>query len=292
MITPRTREKKPPRISPIFGILPFVVFVLLCVVYPTGLMLRESFRVGDVAWSLQNYWDLQNPLIVEAYRMSLRISATTAIVGAMFGLCVAIALQHPQTPGWIRQMVETFSGVAANYAGVPLAFAFIATIGRLGFLTIMLKTIGIDIYRAGFNLYSYTGLVLVYVYFQFPLMILVVTPALEALRREWREASAVLGATTWQYWWLVARPVLQPTVLAGGLLLFGNAFGAFATAYALSGGTITMVTNVIAQQISGDVLHNEGLAFAMAVGMIFLMTLTVAGYAVLMRRSQRWLQKV
>jgi putative spermidine/putrescine transport system permease protein len=122
-------------------------------------------------------------------------------------------------------------------------------------------------------------------------MILVMTPALEALRREWREASVILGATPRQYWWYVARPILQPTVLAALLLLFGNAFGAFATAYALTGGTITMVTNVIAQQISGDVLHNEGLAYAMAMGMIVIMSLTIAGYALLQRHTQRWLQK-
>jgi putative spermidine/putrescine transport system permease protein len=181
--------------------------------------------------------------------------------------------------------------VAANYAGVPLAFAFIATIGRLGIVTMLLKSVGINIYAQGFTLYSYLGLVVVYIYFQFPLMILVMIPALEAMRREWREASMVLGATALQYWWHIARPILQPTVLAALLLLFGNAFGAFATAYALTGGTITMVTNVIAQQISGDVLHNEGVAYAMAMGMIVIMSLTIAGYAVLQRRSQLWLRK-
>jgi len=223
--------------------------------------------------------------------MSIRISLTTAVIGGVFGLVVAIAIVHGGMPRWIQGVIRTFSGVAANYAGVPLAFAFVATIGRLGFVTVLLKSIGINIYSSGFTLYSYVGLVVVYVYFQFPLMILVMTPALEALRREWREASLILGATAGQYWWYIARPILQPTVLAALLLLFGNAFGAFATAYALTGGTITMVTNVIAQQISGDVLHNEGLAYAMAMGMIVIMSITIAGYALLQRHTQRWLQK-
>lgn len=279
------------RYVPYFGVVPFVIFAIVCMVYPTGLMLRESFRDAQGGWTVQNYIDLQNPLIVEAYLMSIRISLTTAVIGGAFGLVVAIAIVHGGMPRWIQGVIRTFSGVAANYAGVPLAFAFVATIGRLGFVTVLLKSIGINIYASGFTLYSYIGLVVVYVYFQFPLMILVMTPALEALRREWREASLILGATAGQYWWYIARPILQPTVLAALLLLFGNAFGAFATAYALTGGTITMVTNVIAQQISGDVLHNEGLAYAMAMGMIVIMSITIAGYALLQRHTQRWLQK-
>ncbi len=277
--------------APYLGVVPFVIFAIVCMVYPTGLMLRESFRDAQGGWTVQNYIDLQNPLIVEAYLMSMRISLTTAVIGGAFGLVVAIAIVHGGMPRWIQGVIRTFSGVAANYAGVPLAFAFVATIGRLGFVTVLLKSIGINIYASGFTLYSYIGLVVVYVYFQFPLMILVMTPALEALRREWREASLILGATAGQYWWYIARPILQPTVLAALLLLFGNAFGAFATAYALTGGTITMVTNVIAQQISGDVLHNEGLAYAMAMGMIVIMSITIAGYALLQRHTQRWLQK-
>jgi len=277
--------------APYLGVVPFVVFALVCMVYPTGLMLSESFRDAQGIWTIQNYRDLQNPLIVEAYLMSIRISITTALVGGILGCLVAIAIVHGNTPRWMQGIIRTFSGVAANYAGVPLAFAFIATIGRLGIVTMLLKSVGINIYAQGFTLYSYLGLVVVYIYFQFPLMILVMIPALEAMRREWREASMVLGATALQYWWHIARPILQPTVLAALLLLFGNAFGAFATAYALTGGTITMVTNVIAQQISGDVLHNEGVAYAMAMGMIVIMSLTIAGYAVLQRRSQLWLRK-
>jgi putative spermidine/putrescine transport system permease protein len=291
MIEKRRVPKNLAHYAPYLGVVPFVIFAIVCMVYPTGLMLRESFRDAQGGWTVQNYIDLQNPLIVEAYLMSIRISLTTAVIGGAFGLVVAIAIVQGGMPRWIQGVIRTFSGVAANYAGVPLAFAFVATIGRLGFVTVLLKSIGINIYASGFTLYSYMGLVVVYVYFQFPLMILVMTPALEALRREWREASLILGATAGQYWWFIARPILQPTVLAALLLLFGNAFGAFATAYALTGGTITMVTNVIAQQISGDVLHNEGLAYAMAMGMIVIMSITIAGYALLQRHTQRWLQK-
>lgn len=287
----RTIPERLMRHAPYLGVVPFVIFALLCMAYPTGLMLRESFRDVHGVWTLQNYYDLQNPLIVEAYLMSIRISITTAIIGGALGLFVSIAIVCGSAPRWLQGVIRTYSGVAANYAGVPLAFAFIATIGRLGIVTLFLKGLGVNIYAQGFTLYSYVGLVVVYIYFQFPLMILVMIPALESLRREWREASVMLGASALQYWWYVARPVLQPTILAALLLLFGNSFGAFATAYALTGGTITMVTNVIAQQMSGDVLHNEGVAYAMAMGMIVIMSLTIAGYAVLQRQSQQWLRK-
>jgi putative spermidine/putrescine transport system permease protein len=233
---------------------------------------------------------MNDPMIIEAYAMSLRISITTAIIGAILGLLVAYAITVGGLPHGIRTAILTFSGVASNFAGVPLAFAFVATLGRTGIITALLAQLGINLYKNGFNLYSYAGLVLVYVYFQFPLMVLVMTPALDGLRREWREASAILGANTAQDWWHVALPLLTPAILAGMVLLFGNAFGAFATAYALTGGTFTMVTNVIAQEMSGDVLHNEALAYALATGMIVIMTITIGTYTLLQRRAERWLR--
>ncbi|MFN5934729.1 MAG: acriflavin resistance protein, partial [Roseiflexaceae bacterium] len=131
----------------------------------------------------------------EAYLMSVRISVTTALIGAVLGLLVAYAITIAGFPSWVRSMLLTFSGVASNYAGVPLAFAFIATLGRTGIVTVLLKSLGFNLYSTGFSLYSFVGLVIVYVYFQFPLMILLITPALDGLKREWREASMMLGAT-------------------------------------------------------------------------------------------------
>jgi putative spermidine/putrescine transport system permease protein len=154
----------------------------------------------------------------------------------------------------------------------------------------LLKLAGIDLYRSGFSLYSFLGLTMVYLYFQVPLMVLVILPAIDGLRREWREAAENLGATSAQYWRHVALPVLLPSMMGTMILLFGNAFGAHATAYALTGGLFNLATLLIGQQISGDVLHNPGLGYAVAMGMILIMAVSILVYSVLQRRSERWLR--
>jgi putative spermidine/putrescine transport system permease protein len=132
---------------------------------------------------------------------------------------------------------------------------------------------------------------LTYLFFQFPLMILIMAPALDGMKREWREAADNLGATQRQYWWMVGLPVLMPSILGGMILLFGNAFGAYATAYALTGGAINLATIQIGAQIRGDVLNNPGLGYAMALGMIVVMAISISLYTWLQRRSERWLRK-
>jgi putative spermidine/putrescine transport system permease protein len=174
---------------------------------------------------------------------------------------------------------------------VPLAFAFISTLGRTGFVTAFLRNVlGLDVYDAGFNLYSFLGLSLTYMYFQFPLMLLIMVPAIEGLKREWREAAENLGASAWQYWLRVGLPILMPSLLGTILLLFGNAFGAYATAYALTGGQLPIITIQIGAQMRGDVLRNPNLGYAMALGMVVIMAVTIIGYTWLQRVSERWLK--
>jgi putative spermidine/putrescine transport system permease protein len=192
-------------------------------------------------------------------------------------------------PTWVRRAFMTFSGVASNFAGVPLAFAFIATLGRLGLVTLILRDVfGINLYAAGFNLFSFWGLALTYLYFQLPLMLLMVAPALEGLRPEWREAAESMGATGRQYWTRVALPILAPSVGGCFLLLFANAFGTLATIYALTSGNYPVVPIVLFQQIRGNVLYDPNLGYALAVGMILIMAVSNSLYFVLRRRAERW----
>ena len=223
--------------------------------------------------------------------MSLRISVVTAVGGALIGLIIALAVIRGGLPGWLRSTVLTFSGVASNFAGIPLAFAFLATLGRLGLVTVILKTVfGIDIYRAGFNILSFWGLSLTYLYFQIPLMILIIAPAIDGLKKEWAEAAATLGATPGQFWRYVGIPVLWPNLLGTLSLLFANAFGAIATAYALTGSSLNIVPILLYAQIRGDVLHNPGLGAALALGMIVITALANVLYLVVRARAERWLK--
>jgi putative spermidine/putrescine transport system permease protein len=273
------------------GLVPFFLFAFMFLIAPTFYLVQGSLRDNVGQLTLANYAKLTQPVALNAYWLSIRISFVTAVGGGLFGFLLAYAVILGGLPRWIRSALMTFSGVASNFAGVPLAFAFIASIGQAGLITKLINNrLGINVYEQGFNLYSFWGLSLVYMYFQFPLMILIVAPAIEGLRREWREASENLGATPAQYWRYVALPILLPTLMGTMILLFGNAFGAHATAFALTGGTFNLVTILIGAQIRGDVLRDPGLGYALAMGMVLIMASSILAYTWLQRRTERWLR--
>ncbi len=274
------------------GVVPFLLFSLLFLLLPSARLFIGSFIDEAGRFTLKNIIELfSQPTILNAYWLSIRISAVTALGGGLLGFLLAYGITVGGLPKGLRPILITFSGVASNFAGVPLAFAFVATLGRTGFITAVLKSIfNINLYDTSFSLYSFVGLSLTYLYFQFPLMVLIMTPALDGLKREWREAAENLGASATQYWLKVALPVLLPSLLGSMILLFGNAFGAYATAYALTGGSLPVITIQIGAQIRGDVLHNPGLGYAMALGMVVIMAISLAGYSWLQAYTERWLK--
>ncbi len=272
------------------GLLPFIIFAVAFMILPASAIFIGSFQDAQGNFTFNNIIHLFRPDILNSYLITIQVSLVTALVGGLFGFLLAYAVTIGGLPKGLRSFVLTFCGVASNFAGVPLAFAFIATLGRVGMVTVILKTVfGISIYDHGFSLYTFIGLSLTYLYFQLPLMVLIMTPALDGLKKEWREASENLGANTFQYWRYVALPILTPALLATIILLFGNAFGAYATAYALTGGLLNLVPILIGAQIRGDVLHDPNLGYALALGMVIVMTLCILAYATLQSRVRRWI---
>ncbi|BAL81569.1 ABC transporter permease [Caldisericum exile] len=280
-----------PLISSFLFLLPFIIFVVAFLILPTISIFISAFQDSAGKFTLQNIKDLFTPYIMGAYLLSIRVSLFTAIIGAFIGFMLAYASTFGNLPSWVKSYLNTFSGVASNFAGVPLAFAFISTLGRVGLITTLIQQIfHISIYDFGFNLYSFWGLCLTYIYFQIPLMVLLMTPALEGMKKEWREGAENLGATNIQYWFHIGLPILLPTILANTVLLFGNAFGAYATAYALTGGFLNLVPIIIGAEIRGDILHNVGLGYALALGMIVIMGVTILSYNYLQSKTARWLK--
>jgi putative spermidine/putrescine transport system permease protein len=275
------------------GVLPFFAFSAAFLIIPVGVLLAGSFVSStNGSFTLDNYAELGQPQIIQAYLTSIEISLVTAVVGGIFGFMLAYAVILGGLPRFLRVILMTFSGVASNFAGVPLALAFIYTLGFQGIFTkFLVNTVGIDLYSKdlGFSLYGKLGLEIVYLYFQFPLMVLIMAPAIDGLKKEWREASENMGATSTVYWRRVALPILTPTILGTIILLFGNSFGAQATAYNLAP-LVPVVTNVISNQISGDVFHNPGLGYALAMGMVVVMAVAIFLYARLQKISERWLR--
>jgi putative spermidine/putrescine transport system permease protein len=267
---------------------PFFAYILLFLFLPAGAVMAGAFKSKDGGWTLDNVRLLFHEPFVSAYKTSIEVSGVTALIGGFVGLAIAYAAIREGTPRWIRSTLSTFSGVAANFGGIPLAFAFIATLGTIGVVTQFLNSIGINIYENGFSLFTKTGVEIVYLYFQLPLMILVIAPAIDGLKSEWREAASNLGAKSWQYWRYVALPVLMPSILGAVILLFGNAFAAYATAYSLTSGTVNLVPIQIGNYYTGNVLDNPHLAQALAFGMLCVLAGMMLLYLPLQRRATRW----
>ncbi|WP_333868665.1 ABC transporter permease [Cypionkella sp.] len=273
------------------GVVPFLAFALLFLILPTMNIVTGAFFDAEGKLTLQNIGNLFTPEITNAFSLSIRLSLASSIIGCSVGFAIALAVCLGGLPSGLRAVTMTFSGVASNFAGVPLSFAYMATLGRVGFVTMLLRDwFGVNIYTMGFNLIGFWGLVMTYVFFQIPLMVLIITPAVDGLRREWREAAEVLGASTSQYWRMVALPVLWPSLLGTLALLFANSFGAVATAIALTGSLLSIAPILLFNQIRGDVLQDPHLGYALAFGMIVITGLSNGVYIVMRSRAERWMK--
>jgi putative spermidine/putrescine transport system permease protein len=279
------------RARSLLGTVPFFAYVTVFLIIPTLVVVIGAFAGDNGGVTLSNVSALTDGYILDAFGRSILLSAVTAVIGAVFGALLAYALVTAKPNGLLRRVVTALSGVLAQFGGVTLAFAFLATIGLSGFLTVFLQEdLGIDIYSGGVWLFELPGLMLVYTYFQIPLMVIVFLPALDGIRPQWREATESLGGSTWQYWTRVAGPLLAPAFLGSTLLLFANAFSAYATAAALvSQGNPIIPLQIRSALTSEVVLGQQNLGKAMALGMVVVVAVVMTLYALLQRRTSRWL---
>jgi putative spermidine/putrescine transport system permease protein len=267
--------------------LPYFVFLALFLIWPATFVFVRAFQQGDAS---------RNPMIEAmtgqfrgAFVYSLQISLSSAAIGLVVGSLVAVAIVRLDHVRALRSTLVGYSSVAANMGGIPLAFAFIAAFGMQGLATRLLREVNIDLIGWGFRITDFWGIVLVYLYFQIPLMTLVLVPALDGLRRTWQEAAQSLGASSAQYWRFVALPILTPALLGGFLLLIANAFAAYATAFALSSGSSRLVPVQIRFFLQGDTITGKtNLGYAMAAWMVIVTALLVLGFQLLVRRSEKW----
>lgn len=271
------------------GVVPFFAYALAFLFVPAATVMIGAFRSTTGGFTFAHVDGLFSEPYRSAFVNSIEVSLVTALAGGVMGVLMAYAAIRDGTPRFVRVVLTTFSGVAANFAGIPLAFAFIATLGTIGIVTkFMTDQLGLNPYDHGFTLFSKTGVEIVYLYFQIPLMILVIAPAIEGLRREWREAASSLGASPLQFWRYVGMPILTPSLLSALVLLFGNAFAAYATAYGLTGGGVNLVPITIGFVLSGNVLDDPHLGQALAFGMFVVLGLMMLLYVPLQRRASRW----
>jgi putative spermidine/putrescine transport system permease protein len=280
----------PRRIGASLGLAPFLGYVTIFLVIPTLVVVYDAVFV-DGRFTTDPLATLKEPVMLTITWHTILLSLVTALIGGVVGALVAYVLSTAKRNGLLRRLVTSVCGVLAQFGGVTLAFAFIATVGQSGYVTVWLQQhTSIDIGHSLW-LYSVKGLILVYTYFQIPLMVIVFLPALDGIRTQWREAADTIGASSWQYWRHVGGPLLLPAFLGCLLLLFANAFAAYATAAVL----VSQAAPILALQIRGALsnevlLGHQNVAYAIALEMIVIVALVMVGYAVLQRRTSRWLR--
>jgi putative spermidine/putrescine transport system permease protein len=271
---------------------PFGAYVALGLLVPMIEVIKGAFQDSTTgAFTGSNVSTAVHGVYLSGFENSLLLSLICSVIPGIAGFFIAYAIFTANKASLLRQVVITMSGVFANFGGVPLAFLFVSSLGSTGLITGWLSDIGLNIYNMGFTLYTMSGVAVVYMYFQVPLMVLVILPALEGLRPSWREASQNLGARSWQYWRYIGGPVLAPSFLGCVLLLFGSAMSAYATAEALTSGTISLTPIQIGSFLNGNVLAGqENVGKALGVGMVVIIGVVMMLYSLLQRRSAKWLR--
>lgn len=279
------------RVRTFAPVLPFLFYVAIGLGIPTYIIATLAFQTRTGQLTMHNLKVITSGgQYLLGFETSLKLAFVTALIPGIIGTIIAYAIAQSNHE-LFKRIIAAASGVLANFGGVNLAFMFVASLGPAGVATVWLSHLQLNPYNHGWTLYKFTGVALVYMYFQVPLMVLVITPALNGLREQWREAAANLGASKWQYWRYVGLPVLTPPVLGSMFLLFGSGFSAYATTEALTGGTISLTPIQIGSILQGNVISGqENVGYALGLGMIVILLLSVVGYALLQRRTSRWLR--
>ena len=272
-----------------FPLIPFIIFCIALEIVPLFIMIRDSLRMlGTGDWTFDNYRAITEPLYWHSLRNSVMLAGASTIAGGVWGALVAVAILR--TRGRIRRWLVGMIAATSNFSGIPLALAFSSILGISGFITLVLRELfDYRLYPHRFTLYSWTGLFLIYTYFQLPLMVLLFSPAVTRLKVQWQEASATLGAPAWVYWRRVGLPVMIAPFAASLALLFASGLGAYATAWAMTGGKFSLLTIQIAFEVNGDISYDPGKASSLSLILAALMAVSILAAQLLSRRAQKWL---
>lgn len=258
----------------LIGLLPFFLIAFLFEILPLANIVIESFsKTGGNGFTLEHFVKIfTTRLYQQSIFNSLWISIFSALAGIMIAFLGAKAANAASAK--VRNIFTSVLNITSNFAGVPLAFAFMILLGNVGILTLIGKNYGIS-FLADFDLYTINGLLLTYIYFQIPLATLLMLPIFGGLKKEWREAVGLLGGNSFHYWFKVAIPSLLPSILGTFSVLFANSLAAYGTAYALLSNNIALLPIRISQQYVGEVVQNQEFGCALSLVMMALMVLSI-----------------
>lgn len=268
----------------LIGLLPFFLIAFLFEILPLANIVIESFsKTGGNGFTLEHFVKI---FTTRLYQQSIFNSLWISIFSALAGIIIAFlgAKAANAASAKVRNIFTSVLNITSNFAGVPLAFAFMILLGNVGILTLIGKNYGIS-FLADFDLYTINGLLLTYIYFQIPLATLLMLPIFGGLKKEWREAVGLLGGNSFHYWFKVAIPSLFPSILGTFSVLFANSLAAYGTAYALLSNNISLLPIRISQQFVGEVVQNQEFGCALSLVMMALMVISVLITNKLQKRS-------
>lgn len=278
--------------SSLIPLSPFLAFTTFFLIWPIFAVTIRSLKGNDGAWTFSNFHTITQGSYLHAFMTSIKLALTTAAIGSIIGAYIAFVIAQ-YAGKKLTAILDSVSAVFANSGGVPLAFMFVASFGVQGLVTKWLKYFGWDIYAGHFTIFSYTGVVMVYSFFQIPLMFIIFKPAIYGIRSEWSEASRSLGGSQFMYFKKVLVPILSPAFFGAFFLLFSGGFSAYATARALTVGTVPLVPIIIGTLVDGNVVSNQAnLGDALAVGMVIVAAIGMIGYFFAEKRASRWQRKI
>lgn len=270
-------------------LLPFFVVVFLYEILPLVMMILSSFQSEvdkSILFTLENYIAAFTKLSYQrAILNSLKITLISTLIGIVIGFLGAQSAQSAR--GRLKNLFLTILNMTSNFAGVPLAFAYMIILGNSGVIILLAKTLGLD-FLANFDLYTGNGLILMYVYFQIPLSTLLLIPAFNGVREEWKEANTLLGGRGMHFWFRIGIPVLLPSILGTMSVLFANALAAYATAYALLMNNYSLLPVNITGMFTGDMTTRPHLGAALSVVMMLLMLIAIMINNFITRQTTRW----
>ena len=253
----------------LLALIPFLVLCVLFELIPIIYTIIRSFvpEGEDFGFTLANYINIfTKPLYQKAIVNSLIISILSSIIGLIVAFIGAKAVH--ESKGKLNNIFMSILNMVSNFSGVPLAFAYIIMFGNVGVMTMIGSNYGIE-FLANFPLYSIFGLLLIYVYFQIPLSTLLLIPAFDAIRKEWKESNALLGGTNFTFWTKIGVPILMPSILSTFSVLFANALAAYASAYALLMNNVSLLPIRLSEQFVGDLVQRPEFGSAIVL-MVFM----------------------
>ena len=258
----------------LFALIPFLLVAFLYEIIPLAMVIVNSFQPDEgVGFTLENYETVFTKLLYQkAIINSIKISLISSCIGIIIAFIGARAAH--QTHGKLNSIFMTILNMVSNFAGIPLAFAFMILLGNAGIVVQIGQALGIDAI-VNYTLYTSNGISMIYVYFQVPLSTLLLIPAFDGVRKEWQEASTLLGAGKGTFWRKIGIPVLMPSIMGTFSVLFANALAAYATVYAIMMNNISLLPVQIAGCFVGDVKIRQGLGGALSVTMMVIMVIMI-----------------